>query len=489
MNYDWLDKRSPRSVDQLRLWSENPRLDPEEEHVRTADFVADLLEDSSEKAAFIDLIRSIATRGFMPIDPIIVWQDKHNGKFYVAEGNRRVLALKLLRNADKAPKSIRSIVKQAAKSIDANDIAKVKVVIAPSFDACEWYINQRHSFSSSLQRRWSRLQQQRWIEELYDKYNKDISLLLRATNLTKGEIISTLRILRIRDLALKNEILSQLTKDDQEKVKSHRIPMTILERWFFNTNVRNSWGLIYYEDKVNFKPNINIDSFYNAYAEFIRLVIHRKDTGIQTIIDTRTIDPKVNEILDALPQVTFNNNEQLSGADYINSDDLVNHEPQAEHTAPKGEDTTIISASQEAESEAKSEVILHNNTNRNRMVLDTGQLITSSSKLNDLYNELKEIPIGRYPNCVATALRVFLDLAVDEYYKSNGLVETIESQNSQNKSFNKIELKPRLEFLKQNSLKNKQEAVNVIKKLLNNENERSLDTLNLYVRIPDQGCH
>ena len=30
--YAWLEKRTPRSVDQLRLWEQNPRLNPEETH-------------------------------------------------------------------------------------------------------------------------------------------------------------------------------------------------------------------------------------------------------------------------------------------------------------------------------------------------------------------------------------------------------------------------------------------------------------------------
>lgn len=43
--YDWLSKRTPRSVDELRPWPENPRLNPEETHVTTSDYVEDIISE------------------------------------------------------------------------------------------------------------------------------------------------------------------------------------------------------------------------------------------------------------------------------------------------------------------------------------------------------------------------------------------------------------------------------------------------------------
>ena len=38
IDYNWLSKRTYRSVDTLRLWSENPRLNPEDSHIYVSDF-------------------------------------------------------------------------------------------------------------------------------------------------------------------------------------------------------------------------------------------------------------------------------------------------------------------------------------------------------------------------------------------------------------------------------------------------------------------
>ena len=85
-----------------------------------------MVADEQEKASFYDLIRSIAKQ-FIPIDPIVVWKDD-KGRFCVAEGNRRVLALKLLLDPNKAPKGIRRFVRELSGSMPEK-ITKIKVLI------------------------------------------------------------------------------------------------------------------------------------------------------------------------------------------------------------------------------------------------------------------------------------------------------------------------------------------------------------------------
>ena len=85
-DYSWFNKRYQRSIDQLRPWSGNPRLNPEEQHVNLRDYIEDIIQEDGDKKSFIDLIRSIAINGFIPADPIVVWKDGKNDRYYVAEG-------------------------------------------------------------------------------------------------------------------------------------------------------------------------------------------------------------------------------------------------------------------------------------------------------------------------------------------------------------------------------------------------------------------
>ncbi|QMP23916.1 hypothetical protein KNV20_gp42 [Vibrio phage ValB1MD-2] len=233
----WWEKRTPRSVDYLKLWKENPRFDTAESQsrIKLADFAEEIINEPSDKASFFELIKSIIKLGFMDFEPIVVWKDETE-RYIVAEGNRRILALKLLRNPEKAPKSIRKFILQQSKLIDRNDIEKVQVCVAPSLEATRWYVLQRHS-TSSIQKPWQRLQQQRFIVSLYDEYEHDIDKIISVTGFTRSEIIQALRYVQLRDLATRKQVTDLMSEEEKELIYSNRISMTILERWFASESV------------------------------------------------------------------------------------------------------------------------------------------------------------------------------------------------------------------------------------------------------------
>lgn len=269
MKYEWLNKKTPRSVDQLRLWPENPRLNPEEKHIFLTDFAEDMTLEESDRKDFFKLLKSIVEDGFIPADPVVVWKNEENEKYYVAEGNRRVLALKLLTEPNKAPKSIRGFVRTQSARINKNSIEKVLVNVAPTFEDAEWYINQRNS-NSSLQKSWSRIQQQRWLSELYDKYDGDIEKITSITKMTQGELEGFIRILKVKDFVKLDEVKSYLTPDEYIDATSYKFPITILERFFSNKDVKEKWGIDY--EGINVKLT-NKASFLNAYRKLIKDII------------------------------------------------------------------------------------------------------------------------------------------------------------------------------------------------------------------------
>ena len=85
-NYEWLSKRTYRAVDELRLWSDNPRLNPDESHVYLSDYAEDLISDEGERDGFCELVKSIAEMGFIPSDPIVVWQNEKKQKILCSGG-------------------------------------------------------------------------------------------------------------------------------------------------------------------------------------------------------------------------------------------------------------------------------------------------------------------------------------------------------------------------------------------------------------------
>ena len=448
--YTWLEKKTPRSVDQLRLWNENPRLDPEEKHITLADFAEDLISDDNEKKHFFDLLRSIAT-DFIPADPIIVWKDGFTQRFYVAEGNRRVLAIKLLNDPNKAPKSIRAYVRNLAKN--RIPIEKILVNVAPSFEEAEWYINQRNSVST-LHRSWTRIQQQRWIETLYKKYGNNIDLLIAKSSLSQGELENYIRNLRLIDLIKDTGVRTLLSPQQYQKATSYKFPITILERFFSNKAVKDAWGIDFDGLEIKLK---NRNDFIIAYAELIKNIVDDKP-NLQ--IDTRTITTNLENILEKLPKV----NTSVSDPYTVESRRVGNL---------SDEDQTELK-----EDVVKEVVFVKGDPNRSKLILPIYELNTSDYRLLGIFNELKKLSIIKYKNAVAASIRVFLDLAVLNWLQSEDLIKELQLQKKKN--IRDITLHQRLAFIADKLKLNYPQASSIIVRLLNNSNELSLDVLNGY---------
>ena len=454
--YAWLEKKTPRSIEQLKLWSENPRLNPDEPHSSVADFAEDLIADENDKKHFFDLLKSIAVE-YIPADPIVVWQEADR-KFYVAEGNRRILALKLLKDPDKAPKSIRAYVRRISEG-RTEKYDKVKVCVAPSFEDVEWYINQRNS-TSSLQQPWSRIQQQRWIERLYKQYGNDIPTLLAKTSMSIGDLEGYIRNLRLIDLIKTDEVKKTLTEKEYKEATSHKFPITILERFFNNTLVKEKWGIEV--DGLEFTLK-NKGGFLLAYAQLIKNIVSENPT---IKIDTRTITTDLDKILGFLPQVDLEHEDLYR----VGPEDIVNINKAQTEEDKQGKN-------KEKQSAVKGD------ENRSNLILPIYELSTSDGRLKGIFDELKKLPINKYKNATAASIRIFLDLSVLNWLNAENKVAEIQKKHSRN--LRDIQLKERLTFVEEELSGTHKKVSSLISKLLNPNNEFSLDVLNGYQHSAD----
>ncbi len=458
MDKRWLIQKTPRSIDQLRLWGNNPRFNPEHEYIKLRDFVDELLSIEAEKTDFLKLIKSISEDGFIPLDPIVVWKNTENKKYYVAEGNRRVMALKLLQSPEKAPRSIRSIIRRYSfNRVDKDE--KVYVNVAPNFDAAEWYISQRNS-TSSLQRKWSNEQQRRWVAELYTKYLGDIDIIISKTKFTKSDLASFIRLLKIKDYIKSSEVKSKLTAQEFDSANSHLFKMSILERFFSFTEIREKWGIEYDGLTVNIRSNKQ--SFYNAFVELIKKIIGEEGDINKGGLNTRFTKDDLPTILNGLPYVSFEVSDKDSEHDSFE---------QTESEVPQN-DSVIPQPNKPINNNIRG------NSARIKLIPYNCRLSSGNPKLNELFNELSKLFFVRR-HSISIVLRVFFDLTVVEYIDSEGIHDDMVNQFSL--EFKNINLKKRLEYIKTNQNLN-QDSKRIIQKLLNAENNHySLDTLNGYI--------
>ena len=457
-DYSWFNKRYLRSIDQLRPWSGNPRLNPEEQHSNLRDFIEDIIQEDSDKKNFLDLLRSIAKSGFIPADPIVVWQNPEDGRYYVAEGNRRVLALKLLRDPGKAPRDIRGTVKSLSRTWQRID--KIQVNIAPSFEDAEWYISQRNS-TSSIQRKWSRLQQMRWVESLYEKYADDLDTLIEKTNLSLGEIETFIRTIRLLNLVNEEEVKSKLTPTEYSDATSHTFPITIFERFFNIAKVHEDWGFDYEGTTITFK---NKAGFLAAFTEVIKRIV---SSNPSVKLDTRNVSAdRIDDLLASLPKVNLEDSDPYK-------------------VGAKGEPEAEPEPEPEPQPEPRpSHKEQKGNVYRNKLILSFYQLNTSEARLSQLFYELKRLSVNSYVSVCAAAVRVFLDLSIVDFIQSESLEDDMRSRFHH--ELRQIPLKTRIDYLSKNSkLKDNNKVLKVLKGLINDEATYNLDILNGYIHSKD----
>ncbi len=465
-DYNWLLKKSPRSVINLRLWHNNPRLDPENTYSHLKEFVEEMTSTTADRTDFINLAKSIVKKSFIPADPVVVWQDVNNKKYYVAEGNRRIAVLKLLLEPAKAPKSIKNIFTKLSAEIDKASLEKIPVSIAPSFEHAEWYISQRNS-TSSLHKRWAREQQQKWVAILYDKYSGDLETIRSQAGVEESDLETILRTLKIKELV--KEVKNELSESEYERASSYRFPISSLERFFGTKKVKEEWGLEYVGSDI--KITKDRPSFLKAYAHLLKgMLLPVTD---KNRIDSRSITDKLDSILESLPKVKPSTD---------NCDDaVIDADKNSEDEQPVSIEDKVATDGDPILAEKPIKRDLKNDPNRSRLILDCYFLQTDNFRLLELFNELKTIPL-KYTNSVAASIRIFLDLGVLTYLESESLIKDVEAYGKTN--LRQITLSKRIEFLKAHFRTNTKVS-SVIQKLLNPENELSLDVLNGYVHNSD----
>lgn len=127
------------SVTNLHLDAKNPRLGRETLARAPREIIQYLFDN--DKA--MEVAKSIAGRGYFPNEPLLAIKEKD--KFVVVEGNRRLAALKALREPGLLEGSLQRQIERLSRQIeDLTEIASVPVTIAPSRRATDRQIAGRH---------------------------------------------------------------------------------------------------------------------------------------------------------------------------------------------------------------------------------------------------------------------------------------------------------------------------------------------------------
>ncbi|MDD2484285.1 MAG: hypothetical protein PHQ50_04620 [Eubacteriales bacterium] len=374
------------SLSAIRLYLDNPRLSKSESEQEA---LLKVVEDQKRKLVL--LAKDIAKYNLSGLDVIAVFPDEEAGFYRVAEGNRRIAALKLLQNPSLIEKEYASISRDIAniENREALDFEHINVNVFPSEsdESLLHFLEIRHLGERGGIGivKWDAMQQGRFDYRVYGKENLVIFLddLERKGTLTKEEIEGVTktnweRILRpigLEFLHLVKDGGTYKVKDGFEEEFKEKMKLVASALY------KKTVGVVYSQSEI--------EAFFSQMqAQYLGESIPAEDPVVQTSFQKMqpSAAPLFAGVSDAKAVAVF---------------DKPNGSP-ASQKMPKDifkDCPTVIPAAFRIQS-------------RNH-------------RITSIIQELKNLPVEDYPNACGCLLRALLELSAKEYLERNQNPRTV----------------------------------------------------------------
>lgn len=371
------------AVASLHLDSKNPRLGRETLLRAPREIIQYLFEH--DKA--LEVAQSITNRGYFPNEPLLAI--KENARYVVVEGNRRLAALKALREPGLLEGFIERQVERLSRRItDPQSIARIPVTIAPSRRATDRQIAGRHIGTPVLA--WQAENRASFIldkiEEGYD--NDELHDLL---GFTLSDIQKARQTRAIADMARSLDLPEEVkAKLDNPRAKL----FTTLERVF-----DSSVGRDYLKVEPDSDHGLRGTTTKN---EFLR--------GFQKLVADVALGKQSSR--------TLNTNDNIRA--YFESWDSVERPADKRGSFVPSD---IIQGKSVASPSRKPEPATTPNRSKqvSKTVLPRDFMARfGNDRIIDIRRELTRLKRAEFPNAGAVLLRVFFELAVLDYLERVG---------------------------------------------------------------------
>jgi hypothetical protein len=379
-----------------------------------------LLNNQGDK--LIRLAKDIIKEGINPTElPIIVNYPGNADKFIVAEGNRRILVLKILQN----PELISSIGKaslkrrfeELSKEFLKNPINEIDCIVFEQKDEAYHWIELRHTGES-----------------------KGVGIVgWDAASVARFKKGQSWMALQVVDYVKANAKLDEHVKS---KLQYH---LTNLARLVNDPDVRDSLGI--QAENGTLKSKIGSPELLKGLCKVVTDVA----TGVISVNHIRT-KPQRQEYIEGLVKdkyISTSSNPSIAPWELPL--------PGTVHIEPKGRRPI---------------------TERKILIPTKCVLRISHNRLNKIYRELKLLEVDPFTNCAAVMLRVFLELSIDDYIKTKHISIPKDAKLSK-----KLQLVA--EYMEKNNLLDKNKLKPVRVAASSRDALFSTDTMHAYVHNKD----
>lgn len=150
-------------VTDLHFDPRNPRIpagiDPSDDQA--------VLDWMLQDAGLVELMGSIAVKGFFPAEPLLVTPREAESGYWVLEGNRRLAAVTLILEPERAPRRRNAVNAMAEQAVRREALRSLPSAIFQRREDVLDYLGYRHITGI---KQWEPAAKARYLEELYMKY-------------------------------------------------------------------------------------------------------------------------------------------------------------------------------------------------------------------------------------------------------------------------------------------------------------------------------
>ena len=391
----WPTKR--HSVASLHLDAKNPRLGRE----ATARAPREIIQHLFQHDSAIEVAQSIAARGYFPNEPLLAIIE--DNLLIVVEGNRRLAALKALREPALLDLPMRRRIERLLRQIEyPKDLATVPVTIAPNRRATDRQIAGRHIGAPVLA--WQAENRASFIlEKLSEGYSN--AQLRDSLGFTSGDIQAARQTRAVADMARSLD----LPDDVKAKLENPRANMfTTLER-VFSSSVGRAYLNVVPDPDHGLRGVTTKNAFLRIFTKLVTDVA-RGDQSSRTL--------NTNENIDAyFRSWRTTERPRKQGGTFLPADIITGR-----NAAPPARKPAQKVGQRKAKSPCKT------------VLPRDFRVRFGNERLVDIRLELTKLRREDFPNAGAVLLRVFFELAVLEYLERTGelprIIERLEKKSN-----------------------------------------------------------
>lgn len=413
---NWKRNYQQIKIDTLHLDLRNPRTDSGG-NLSETDVIKELLDEN-----VIELAEDIVKNGYAPTSILMAIEEE--GEKVVIEGNRRLMALKLIQDPhiikDLAPASKFEKAKELNKT-QSEDLSSTTVILYPDRKTAERDMAKLHLSGVAIQQ-WKLIRQYRYFQKRLDDDQLSIDTLADLLALDKGLVKKGIKTYQLYDLAKSNlpELAQELSNElgydifSDQYFKTDKFQKAVVQNEgerFLGYTFSETTQQILVEDEAVFFSRLEqvLREIFNPDAKFLASAqFSAKDRSafFQSIEPSFLPDPEYKKAKREAEE------KQAPGQDGLFESDKPKMKPVtgSKPIIPKSDDKD-----KEKGTKPKPDWVVTADVNT----------YAGATRVKDILEELRKNPPenGKNANILAVTLRVVVELAIYSKLSDMGIIE------------------------------------------------------------------